>query len=86
MNGDLISLPTALSGHQNLTKLALESSGIGENGCAALASLFQNPACKIKDLNLAHNNITDEGLSRLAVVLARNNNTSEVLIDFIFII
>ena len=57
-----------------LEELDLSENEINEDGCRGLAKLLQMPACTLKELVLAENNVDDTGVEIL--VDALQNNTS----------
>ena len=65
-------LTQALTGHLGLRKLILHDGRIGKNGCAALATLLQNPNTELTVLDLAESEIDDKRADVLATDLSDN--------------
>ena len=55
-----------------LKKLHLGHNNIGNAGCAALATLLEDPHCSLHHISLNTNNISNEGVIAIANSLANN--------------
>ena len=63
---------------KQLIRLDLNDNNIGTNGCSTLAKLCCNKKCLLKNLNVSHNDINDEGIAHLAKALTQNNRLKEL--------
>ena len=57
---------------QQISLIHLYDNKIGSLGCVEIVKLFDNTNCQSRCLNLATNNITDEGVKQLSNVLANS--------------
>jgi len=65
----LVNIITALSKHPHLKEMDLSGNGLGKNGCIALSTLLQNSVTGLLKLDLANNEIDDEGINTLLSAL-----------------
>mmetsp|Transcript_31141 Transcript_31141/g.50856 ORF Transcript_31141/g.50856 Transcript_31141/m.50856 type:complete len:457 (+) Transcript_31141:78-1448(+) len=70
----LVGIILALSMHPQLEELGLQGSGMGRNGCVALATLLRWRATELHTLNLSYNGIDDEGVEALTLALANSRH------------
>ncbi|XP_061124921.1 NACHT, LRR and PYD domains-containing protein 3-like isoform X2 [Syngnathus typhle] len=61
-----------------LQVLGLESCNLSKKSCKALASVLSSP-CSLRELDLSHNDLRDDGLEALAARLAKPQCTLQVL-------
>ena len=57
---------------QQISLIDLSNNNIGSLGCVEIVKLFDNTNCQLRGLNLAGNDITDEGVEQLSSVLANS--------------
>ena len=61
---------------QQISLIDLCDNNIGSLGCVEIVKLFDNTNCQLRGLNLAGNDITDEGVKQLSSVLANSQLSS----------
>ena len=66
---------------QQISLINLSVNNIGSLGCVEIVKLFDNTNCQLRCLNLAHNNIGDEGVKQLSNALANSQLSSLNLRD-----
>lgn len=70
----LVDIILALSMHPQLETLELHASGMGRNGCVALATLLRWTTTELHTLYLGDNDIDDEGVEALTLALANSRH------------
>ena len=64
---------------KHLIRLDLNDNNIGTRGCAILATTLSNKKSDtLKNLNISHNDVNDEGITHLAKALTQNNRLKEL--------
>ena len=61
---------------QQISFIDLSSNNIGSLGCVEIVKLFDNTNCQLRELNLAYNDIGDEGVKQLSNVLENSQLSS----------
>lgn len=74
----LVEIITALSMHPQLKDLDLSGTSIGRNECAALSTLLRSTTTQLQTLDLADNNIDDDGLESLVNGLVHLNQLRQL--------
>ena len=74
----LLPIVDAIRGHCMLEDLGLDSNNIGNAGCNAIATLLEDPNSNIRVLNLAQNNIDNEGTTTIANSLINNDKLQKL--------
>lgn len=80
-------LTLLLEAHKETTSLDLAQNKIGAEGCKALATWFRHPLCKIQELNISANALTDRAIKSLytglqkAFVLREINLSNNLIAD-----
>lgn len=72
--GSLKSFFDILSGNQTITSINLSGNRIGLHGCKALARFLREGTCRLADLNLSNNRLTDKSARTLLEALEANES------------
>ena len=72
LDGQLLPIVEAIRSLHSLEVLGLVDNKIGDVGCTAISTLFEDSSCIINLLNITFNNIKDEGAISLVNSLANN--------------
>ena len=75
---DCTAMVHVLKSCQQISLINLSINNIGSLGCVEIVKLFDNGNCKLSSLNLAHNNITDDGVKQLSNALVNNCKLSSL--------
>jgi len=65
----LVDIITSLSMHPQLQEIDLAGNRLNQNGCKALATLFQNSVTQLQHLDLGDNELDDESITALVPAL-----------------
>ena len=68
----MLVIVEAIRGHNMLEELELNLNSIDNAGCGAIVTLLEDPNCNLQHLNLAGNNIDNDGAITIANSLANN--------------
>jgi len=74
----LLQIVGAIRGHYSLEEVKFPHNRIGNAGCEALATLFEDPNCNIHTLSLANNQVSNDGAIAIANSLTNNNKLRDL--------